>query len=143
MLVHAPMSQLTNVVLQTMRLRLPVLCAAHLHSHLRPLHMHFSAQHAMYMHYKTVVHPLCCCGQSVCCCRYGDTFLVATLSKMCWCIMRRMTRCMCTLQSHAMRRSSAFMSVSFRTCHRGDTSHAKLQCALLCWQPCCTWYICE
>lgn len=33
--------------------------AAHLHRHLRPLHMYFSAQHAMYLHYKTVVHLFC------------------------------------------------------------------------------------
>ncbi len=57
--------------------------------------------------------------------------LVATLSKMSCCIMRRMIRCMCTLQSHAMRRSSAFTLVSFSTCHRVNTFHAKLQCALL------------
>jgi len=92
-------------------------CTAHLHRHLRPLHMQFSSQHAMYMHYKTVVHPFCCCVQSVCCRRYGGTMLVATLSKMSWYIMRRMTRCMCTLQSHAMRRSSAFTLVSISTCH--------------------------
>ena len=45
-------------------------CATHLHRHLRPLHMQFSAQHAMYMHCKTVIHLLCCCVQSFCCRRY-------------------------------------------------------------------------